>query len=99
MKSKLAVVELFTVSLALSGSLAYAQGPVELPRPMQKRPSGSAELPMRPGGKTQAISVKDCVAVGGTIKLDTIGGCAHGTRCEGSRPGGGSYSLCITSLD
>jgi len=97
-KSKFAMAGLLSVSLVLSGSLAYAQGPAELPRPMQKRPSIPEGPITKPTKPPLAISVKECVAIGGTTKLDTVGGCSNGLRCVGRKADGGSYSLCITSL-
>lgn len=64
-----------------------------------KADKSSSGLPVKPPkvpGSMYMTSL-ECEAVGGAIKTDRLGGCNTGLRCEGSRPDGGSYSVCITN--
>ena len=86
------VVLAFLSTLALQAA-AFAE---ELKSPTQpKLPPGASA-----GAISKLISVKDCVALKGSVVENVGGGCASGLQCnphEEGQPGG--HAVCITSLD
>jgi hypothetical protein len=93
-KSKFAMAGLLSVSLVLSGSLAYAQGPAEyVTKPIDKMTPKERPITMPP--RPVAIGVKDCLNKGGTIELASK--CASGSVCKKVEKDGPWYQ-CVTGL-
>jgi len=72
-KGKFAMAGLLSVSLVLSGSLAYAQGPAEAPRPIQKglsTPEGPITTPPRTLNFTCDTGTGLCGCKGGKQSAD-----------------------------